>query len=808
MKTPRLLTLAVLALPAAAAVSAVGVLVEPGMVKYGGTPSVPPERVVALLRKYGLDAQALSVDQMAKDGALNTAAFPVLVLPYGNAFPLSVFPQLRAYHRSGGCLVMNGVPFCHPCEKQDGKWRDLGHVNYFQHDGRGIGTGGFRGPAEGVLRIEHYGFQPNPLGLSDGLALPDAKTRRQWLDTSSLSAEDEVIPLVGLIPEGSKDSHPVSAIIRHNCDEFRGAIDVWVGQVAPTLKDRDAYFAQQMLVRSVAWCLRQKGQLAQSAMAALFSRMDAAGRPEPLPAGLDFMDQPRPWGDTFLPKSKPPARRLFMVDTTKCRPDERIALACLQGLTSREQPRIWLHFPWRDRFWLDWHRTKGYIDGYDAVEDWRTLFRRFAGAYRGAILPDEKLYRGALLAANVAACEDLIVATPRLAKELGLSVKVDLRGRFETYADGMAWVWDTYKRRLSHHLCDFMHPQRLGNGAFAYDLQWRAAMFWIAGPVDASEPGADLLREKQLIAKMLAEMAPNAVVLGFPFAGKGIGLGEVDGVALASRYAKPLVCTDSLSNTCVMSGVALPDLEQHRPAPPKLDRGKIYIALNVSDGDNQNVWIKYHKRYFVHDRFGEVSVAFGMGPPIMDLMPAVAQWYYERGGPSTEFFADVSGVGYVQPQSYGTAYRDRDAVFAGFLGWTREYLAKMDMKTVRPVRGEDDLLVRYSQKLPSLHSVFADMGCYSGRKGIQNLTYALPTGLPVFRSATTWRHGKDGFLREIREHVGATRPAFVNGFVHCWTFRDMADIARIYDERDGDMVFVTPSQLADLYVSAADKGPK
>ena len=70
--------------------------------------------------------------------------------------------------------------------------------------------------------------------------------------------------------------------------------------------------------------------------------------------------------------------------------------------------------------------------------------------------------------------------------------------------------------------------------------------------------------------------------------------------------------------------------------------------------------------------------------------------------------------------------------------------------------------------------------------------------MPVFRAVTSWRYGKAGFLREVREQVGAQRPAFVNGFVHCWTFT-MDDLAQLYAQRDADMVFVTPAQLAALY---------
>lgn len=123
------------------------------------------------------------------------------------------------------------------------------------------------------------------------------------------------------------------------------------------------------------------------------------------------------------------------------------------------------------------------------------------------------------------------------------------------------------------------------------------------------------------------------------------------------------------------------------------------------------------------------------------------------------------------------------------------------MSSIRTVGGEDGTLARYAAALPFCHSLFADMGRYSGRSGVTNLTYSLSGGMPVFRAVTGWDHGKDGFLREILEQVGTSRPAFVNGFVHCWTFR-MDDLVRIFEERDPDMVFVTPSQLAKLYEAA------
>ncbi len=125
----------------------------------------------------------------------------------------------------------------------------------------------------------------------------------------------------------------------------------------------------------------------------------------------------------------------------------------------------------------------------------------------------------------------------------------------------------------------------------------------------------------------------------------------------------------------------------------------------------------------------------------------------------------------------------------------------LGQRTIRTVGGGDASIKPYADALPFCDSILADMGRCSGRSGIANLTYTLPGGMPVFRAVTSWRYGKEGFLREVREQVGVRRPAFVNGFVHCWTYA-MDDLERIYDQRDTDMVFVTPSQLAQLYRAA------
>jgi hypothetical protein len=575
---------------ALAAPSCVAVFVEKGFPTIGGTPSLLPFKMIEVLAQHGIQSQALSAAELSDSTIFNARRFTMLVMPYGNAFPAMAFNNLRKFHTAGGCLVMNGVPFCHPCVKTNGEWKDLGHFGYFGHDANGIDTGGFGGPMENGKK-PRASIPGHPLGLNEGM-LPDDEGNLQWLDPQSFASGDQVIPLVNF--GAGNEQHPAAALIRHLGSGFHGARDVWIGQVANGSDESDRYFAEQLLLRGVLWCQLERGELTHDSFSTGLAALDQIQKPEPLPGNLPFVVTPRPWGDSYLPKSKPPARQLLVVNVERLSSEERIAITCLQGLTSRTQPQIWVLRRPEDQNWLDWHKQKGYIDGYTVVTNWPDLFKQFSSVCKGAIIPDPKLYRGNVLAVNVAECEDLIVATPELAQKLALPVKIDLRDRFQSYVEGMRWVWTNYKSRLSRHLCRFMYPWLMADCTFAYDYQWHSVMFWIVGPVDEVQPGADRFAERRLMAEIFSEMEPNIAVLGYPYAGEGVGIGEGDGVALGSRYAKGLVCSDFLGNTCVMSGVRIDRLTQpQQPSPPPLDKNSIYIALVMSDGDNENTWMAF-----------------------------------------------------------------------------------------------------------------------------------------------------------------------------------------------------------------------
>lgn len=786
----------------------VGVFADPAWAGIGGNECLPAPVCMRVLTRY-LPAQAFTAADLADPAVLDARRVPLLVMPSGNAFPEAALDNLRRYRRAGGSLITFGEPFHQAATvhtSDQGRTVKTRHIkDIWAHVDDGLATGGLLGPLS-TTGTAVRNVPANPLGFTQSMLASDYAYQRR-LEAKTFPAGDEVIPLV-TITDGTSAALPIAAAIRHACGQCPGGRDVWIGHAAWSLDPRTRYAGEQLLVRAALWSLHERGCLDATAFTERLAAVDDLPRPDAPPAAKRAAPQrPRSWGDTFLPKSAPPARVPWKVTLAGLPADERIAVTCLQALLAREQPRLFLvrHEP-DDAVWLDQYVAQGHVDRFEPVADWTTLLDRHRSLVRGAVIADPGLFRGDVLALNVAACEDCLLTTPELAARLGLPVRADLRGRFTTYAEGLAWLWETYRDRLNPHLCDLRHPRLLPFATFDHAFQWRGLMFWVAGPREEHEPGADAVAELGVVARILADMPANGVCLGFPALADGEGMGEPRGVELLSRYGKPHIPTNHGGNYSFSSGVRIDRLEQPTPVPPPvLDRGKVYIALALSDGDNQVLWPKFYRSYFEHPAFGTFPLAFGIGPTIRELQPAVARWYFEKASPTTEFFADVSGAGYMNPDHFAEACADRPAVWADFFKWTRRLMEPLGLRTIRTVNGTDDAIAKYADALPTCHSILADMGRYSGREGIADLTYSLPSGMPVFRSVTSWRYGKEGFLREVREQVGDVRPAFVNGFVHCWTF-DMDSLAKMYAERDPDMVFVTPSQLAALYREANREG--
>jgi len=95
--------------------STVAIFCEPGFPVFAASRDVDPRTLAEMLRAEGVRTELLDAQQLADRRGLSARRHAALVCLYGNTFPQSAAANLARFHRAGGCLLGNGVPFCHEC---------------------------------------------------------------------------------------------------------------------------------------------------------------------------------------------------------------------------------------------------------------------------------------------------------------------------------------------------------------------------------------------------------------------------------------------------------------------------------------------------------------------------------------------------------------------------------------------------------------------------------------------------------------------------------------------------------------------
>jgi hypothetical protein len=519
---------------------------------------------------------------------------------------------------------------------------------------------------------------------------------------------------------------------------------------------------------------------------------------------------PRPY-PTVQPKMPPPARTLWVADVSHEPSDVQRLLVTLQGLVNRHKPQIYLIWTHSDWFWLRELKRQHSITGWRVIKHPLSLVAHFKSFIKGAVVPDPAIFDSPDIACDIGAIDDLLVATPQLARRLHLPVRVDLRGKFSNDAAALRYLRKKLLPKMNPYLMCCLDPAILGRGGVDQLIAAKGPIFWVTGRSAQQLPGADMYAEKSQIKKLLAQTPFGAVVRGFWWCGPGSGLGEGPGVALASQYGKLTVVSDYTRNFSVFSGVRLSSLRQTFLPAPRYNQHKVYIALTVSDGDNLCTWQSYFRRWFQSPYLGKFAISWGMGPTLIDVAPTIARWYFRHARPNNEFLCDVSGVGYFYPPVWARRLSDRRQAFNRVYRWTWRYMKRLDMPTLRLFLGsargqaqERRVIAAVGRAMPQLSFLMPDYG-YSGEKRYSQLTYTLPTGQSVFRAATNSSFGPHwtvhDMVRQIHHWVGHRRSAFLNVFVWNWgaSMRKLYQLTKTLGPR---YVEVTPTQLNTLYRDA------
>lgn len=525
-------------------------------------------------------------------------------------------------------------------------------------------------------------------------------------------------------------------------------------------------------------------------------------QPTGFPNNLPYLKAERPYKDVF-PVSSTPASTLDFISVANSAPDVQLMMQSLQGIVNREKPVIYLKTCPQDGLWLDWIKQRGFIKSTRTFSDPSQLIKKYRNRIKGVVITDPALASTKNIATMIAGVENVIVVSPRLAKQFDLPVVYDLRGKWKNDGDAYRWAFDNLWSRMNHHLAACLWPD--ANGVRDYLVQNKVFIFWIPGPIDGAKKTSAPLEQMKLAEEILGRLPANVPIMGYSWAGEDIGIGEGGGVGLMAEFAKYLVGSISTANMSVHSGFKVPPFKQkdHGPAP-KLQKDKVYITFVVSDGDNLPVITNSNWPQIWKDKMrGKFPIAWSISPSSCILIPDVMDYYYHTATKNDSFMAAVSGVGYTYPTMYAKRYResDRQAVLDEFLEQTRHYMKQMDLDTINPSNVGDKEIRRYAEKIPELVAIFPDYG--------RNVSsYAEATGItarnvPVFHAVTSWdpKGDKDGQVEYIVSQIKGIepkeKPAFMHVFICNW-FWDVPSMKKVLDKLGPDYVAVAPEHLAAL----------
>lgn len=523
-------------------------------------------------------------------------------------------------------------------------------------------------------------------------------------------------------------------------------------------------------------------------------------------------------------KSRPPAKTMYVFrleDLPYNVRDLRLTLPCLQGLANRVQPQLFLIQDRYDELWLQWLQERGDIKEVRPL-DIAELFDRFLGFASCMFVTDPDIPASVNVATMLAAVHDGVVATPEMSVMFKLP-KGAYPDSFKTGADlrvmhwrkdveAYRWALDQIGPQLTRRAVCILDPET--HPVRDYLVQFKVPIVWISNPNShAGRSNESFFEERDFARDLFMQWPANIPCMGWPLDVAGIG--EWEGVRLASQCAKFMVCSGNdgysptVGNLSVHSGTTA---ELRQPAPPPLvplQQDKVYYSFTRSDGDGLNFQRHYYRKLFDDPQHGRVPVGWQMGANAIDFQPSILDYYYKHAQPTDCFLNALTGVGYIHEDCYADNYppEQREKIWKEYLSISTQYRRLIDASVLTTfAEMEPQRLARFAG-MEGVGSVFANYGTTSITTLENEVTVV--AGKPVFRAiggpvtdytftASGRRQAEAGILAEVRRFTPGKRPAFLHVFLANWlSHMEMAEnIAR---ELGSNFIPVRPDQLALLY---------
>jgi hypothetical protein len=491
----------------------------------------------------------------------------------------------------------------------------------------------------------------------------------------------------------------------------------------------------------------------------------------------------------MFPRSKPPSDRVYVFEARGLDANDMVLAATTQGLNNRQRAQVYIGGD--EEKWLKWLVNEKYINKPAEINSLNELLAKLKT--KKVVLIDTQMPGLFNIATMVAGVEGMPIAYPEQLEKYNLEIGIDLRGKFKTNIEAYQWVFDNYWPRMNHQVLAWISPEKRFWHLRDYLVEQKIFTMWITGRIDGNIPSANPKDEEQFFRMLLAKMPVNMPVLGFPWAGDGVGIGEQEGVAIIGSSGKFLTCSDYMSNLSFWTGLK----SKHKTYKQKsirditLQKDKSYVTLVMSDGDNLNTFYGYFLPFWEDKAHGQLPIGWTMGPALLDLEAPIVDYYYDGLPQSQNFGCAVSGIGYILPETYGYDFKPgyKQKVWDQYNKLTSDYMKRLDMSWVHIFRdGTPIEKIPYKQyaEMPAVKSVFSDYA----RKVPYDQTLYYVDGKLICHSLSN---------EQIDKIAELPKPTFVYIFLYNWDFNCYDKLKTLTDRLPKDAVMVRPDELTELY---------
>ncbi|MCX5634786.1 MAG: GxGYxYP family putative glycoside hydrolase [Planctomycetota bacterium] len=509
---------------------------------------------------------------------------------------------------------------------------------------------------------------------------------------------------------------------------------------------------------------------------------------------------------SLFPRSKKPADTVYVLDIRGLDYNDIALATTAQGIINKDVPHLYIYIPkpsqtaatsenlaiCNDEKWLTWLVKEKYLKKTQKINSLKEAIEKWQ--IKKVVVLDPQMPGSFNIATMVAGVEGMPVAYPEHIKKYNLQIGVDLRGKFKTNIEAYQWVFDNYWPKMDHTVLAWISPQKNFCHLRDYLVAKKIFTLWVTGRVDGNNvPSANPKEEEKFFRQLLAKMPVNIPVLGFPWAGDGVGIGEQEGVAIMGCSGKFLTCCDWKSNLSVWTGIESKQ-QSYKQKPMrniKLENAKIYAALVMSDGDNLNTWIDYFYPFWEDKQHGQIPIGWTLGPALIDLQAPLVDYYYDGLTNTDSFGCAVSGIGYILPETFGYDFKpqQREKVWRQYGEITGKYMKKLDMNWVHIARfgtPVKDIPYEKYAAIDAVKSIFSDYGGY------------LPYEQTLYQvgGKTVCHALKDDQIKELDK---LKTPAFVYIFLYNWGFSSYDKVREFTNTLPKNVVLVRPDELMYLY---------